>query len=278
MKVTYLMVISYISFCIRIATKPCKYFQLNSPYFDRKEGIFSKIEIDQLIPLRWRLAQFYDDGIRFPERYPVFVKPEWGQNAGGIYRADNPGELHQVREKIRGARVKYLVQEGATEKNEYEIFSMQHHRDESRYAVLTVTQACNDSEPNPVNSIYNSDTRYVEITDSFSAAELDQIWGLVRQIEKFKISRVCVRADSIADMLQGNFHVVEINLFLPFPINMLDSRYSSKDVFNFVMAYMMCLALATKYRDKSLETKPVFTKIMLYNRESRWLNFWRARI
>ena len=278
MKVTGVMVIVYISCCIRIATRPCKYFQLNAPFFDPGEGIFSKIAIDRLIPPSWRLTQCYDDGARMPERYPVFVKPEWSQNARGVYRAGDAAELRRIREQISGSKVRYLLQEGAVEANEYEIFSMPHHRDPQRRAVLTVTHAHNAAEPHPVNSIYNPDTRYREITDAFSTAQLDALWALVRRIGAFKISRVSVRADSTDDLLRGRFHVIEVNLFAPMPINLLDRRYSRADVWRFITDCMMRLALATKHRDHSLAERPVFTKSMLYNRSSGVLNFLRARL
>lgn len=78
--------------------------------------------------------------------------------------------------------------------------------------------------------------------------------------------------------MAGRFHVIEVNLFLPMPINMLDRRYGLKQIFDMIRRYMMSLARITKARDKSLPEKPVFTKIMLYNRESRLLNFLRAKI
>ena len=290
MKIASVMVTTYILCCIRIATKPCKYFQLNAPFFDAGEGIFSKIAIDRLIPPPWRLAQSYDDGAhasprqpqRQPQRWPVFVKPEWSQNAIGVQRADNAAELRRIRADIHpksgAARVRYLLQEGATEANEYEIFSIQHHRDPQRWAVFTVTEACNFNEAHPVNSIYNQNTRYREITDSFSAEQIEQLWALVRRIGSFKISRVSVRADSADDLLGGRFHVIEVNLFAPMPINLLDPRYARTDIFRFIMTSMMRLALATKHRDQSLATRPVFTKSMLYNRRSGLLNFLRARL
>ena len=278
MKVTSVMVSVYILFCIRIATRPCKYFQLNASFFDREAGIFSKAGINELIPAQWRLAQWYDDGARMPEGYPVFVKPEWSQNARGVHRADNADELRRTCEQIKSMGVKCLIQEAAMEANEYEIFSIPHHHDPKRYAVFTITQTCNDFEPNPVNGIYNPNTRYIEITDSFSAAQLAQVWRLMRRIGSFKIARVSVRANSIDDLLQGKFHVIEVNLFLPMPINLLDTRYANKDIFSLVMRYMKSLALATKYRDKTIETKPVFIASMLYNRRNALLNFVHARL
>ena len=62
------------------------------------------------------------------------------------------------------------------------------------------------------------------------------------------------------------------------PINLLDKRYRAVDTLRFIATCMMRLALVTKHRDRSVMTKPVFTKSMLYNRKSRLLNFLRARL
>lgn len=278
MKITVTMVILYILYCIRIGTKPCKYFQLNSPCFDRHEGIFSKLDIDQYIPEEWRLEQRYDDGEVVPEYWPVFVKPEWGQNAAGVERADSTQDLADIRKRTKNERVKFLLQQAAPESREFEIFSMRHHNDQNNYAVLTVTEAVNESEPNPINGIYNPSTKYVEITEQFDSTQLGQLWQQMNRIGHFNISRASVRADSLEDLMAGRFHVIEVNLFLPMPINMLDRRYGLKQIFAMIRRYMMSLARITKARDKSLPEKPVFTKIMLYNRESRLLNFLRAKI
>lgn len=275
---TILQVITYILNCIRIRTKPCKYFQLNAPYFNGEEGIFSKTEIDRLIPKAWRLQHEYDDGAYLPEHYPVFVKPEWGQNASGIFRADDAASLAKIRQITRHARNRYVIQQGAPEKREFEIFSILHHADKNRYAELTITEAINSSEANPVNSIYNPDTRYREITDKFSPQQKQTLWQLLGRIRRFGISRVCLRTDSTEAMLDGKFHVIEVNLFTPMPINMLDLKYSNSELWKMIRCYMLSLARITKYRDKSRQEKPVFTKIMLYNRQHPLLNFIRARI
>ena len=272
------MVITYILFCIRIGTKPCKYFQLNSSQFDRHKGIFSKLAMDEIIPLQWRLEQRYDDGEFVPDQWPVFVKPEWGQNAAGVQRADNMEQLQRIRQQIKNSRVRYLVQQAAPEKHEYEIFSLRHHQDKRRPAVFSVTEAVNTDGLYPVNSIYNPATRYVDITNQFDAAQLDILWQTVNQIGQFNISRASLRADSIKDMLEGRFHVIEINLFVPMPIHMLDTRYNRRDIWVMIIRYMMALAQITRTRDKTLEEKPVFTKIMLYNRQNKILNFMRDQI
>ena len=272
MRITVLMVITYITDCIIIRTKPCKYFQLNSPYFDRSEGVFSKIETDRLIPDCWQLSQRYDDGLYFPQQYPVFVKPEWGQNARGIFRADDPASLTKIRQITSLAPTRYLIQQGAEEQREFEIFSILHHADKNKFAEFTVTEVTNTAESNPINSIYNSNTAYKEITDQFSNQQIQTLWNQTCQIGQFGISRVSIRADSIDKMLKGKFHIIEVNLFAPMPINMLDPKYRITDLWRMIRRYMLSLARITKYRDKSLKEKPVFTKIMLYNRKSRLLN------
>ncbi|MGR3984998.1 MAG: hypothetical protein OD817_07085 [Gammaproteobacteria bacterium] len=280
MLLTCTMVLAYIACCAGIATRPCKYFQLNARYFEREAGIFSKARIDRLIPPEWRLEQWVDDGARAPAKYPVFVKPEWSQNAKGVRRADDAGRLRRIRRELarreRGAR--HLIQECAAEANEYEIFSVRHHRDPARAALLTLTQVRNDSETHPVNSIHNPNTAYVELTGALDAAQRGRLWEWVRRIGDFPISRLSARADSLDDLLRGAFHVIEINLFLPMPINLLDRRHSRAHVLRFALACMWRLALATRRRDKRVKSAPVFIKSMLYNRRGRLARALRARL
>ena len=274
-----LMTAAYILFCLRYATRPCKYFQLNARYFDSRAGVFSKIELDKLIPPPHRLQQHYEDGARAPARYPVFIKPEWGQNARGVCRADDAESLRRIRAQIHAtqhqnkrANIRYLMQESARGKNEYEIFSIAHHRDATRHAVLTVAQTCNDRERDPINSIHNVNTRYVDITGQLSRAQRARIGQLAREIGRFNISRISVRADSLAQLLRGVFQVIEINLFLPMPINLLDRRHSTRAIIIMVINYMRCLARATKHRDKTIAERPVFIASMLYHRRGRLAN------
>ncbi len=271
------MVALFMLISVLIGTKPCKYFQLNSRWFDGRKGIFSKLDIDRLIPERWRLHQRYDDGEFLPASWPVFVKPEWGQNAAGVRRADNAEELAEIRRQNAGQRIPYLVQAGAPERREYEVFWIR-EPGSREFAILTVSEVLNDSERDPVNSVHNPATRYVEITEQFTALELDRLQKLMQEFGDFGIARASLRADSKADVLAGAFHVIEINLFIPMPINLLDARYRWWEQLAMVRRYMVALARVTRARDKSLPEKPVFTKSMLYNRESPLLNRWRAAI
>jgi hypothetical protein len=272
------MVATYVFDCVLIGTNPYKYFQLNAPTFNAETGIFSKLDIDQLIPEKWRLQQSLFDDTTVPEAYPVFIKPEWGQNSSGIIRVDDPQSLDEVRRRVSTSPIKYLVQEASSEQQEYEIFSIQHHQDKQQFAELTITRVENPTGPYPVNGIYNTDTIYRDITDQFTADDKQRLWQLMGEIGRFGISRVGLRADSTENLLAGKFHVIEVNLYVPMPINLLDPRYGFFALWRLVRRYMMSLARLTKARDKTLKEKPVLTKMTLYNRSSPVLNYIRDRI
>ena len=270
------MAATYILDCCLIRTKPCKYFQLNSPYFNEDKGIFSKMDIDQLIPAEWRLEQRYEDGFWMPQNYPVFLKPEWGENAGGIYRADNPDQLVEYRNQIKTAKVNYLIQCGATELREFEIFALRDSQDSSTYSIMSITEVLNKHEQNPVNSINNEDTCYQDITERFTVSQKQILWKVLERIGSFGIVRLSVRADSIDNLLAKKFHVIELNLFTPMPIHMMDSKYSRWELADMIWEYMMKLAKLTRVRDTTRPEKAVYTKLMLYNRSGALANFIRG--
>ncbi len=262
----------YILSCIRVFAAPWRYFQLNAKYFSAKKGIFSKIDIDALVPARWRLSQVYDDGHTIPEEFPVFVKPEWGQNAFGIWRADNEQDLAQIRKKIAKSKTAYIVQEAAIESREFEIFTIPHHQDSTKYEIFTITEAKNtEGEKYPINSINNKNTSFHEITHKFDQSALNQIWSYIRELGDFKIARVCVHANSEQDLVAGHFHLIEINLFVPMPINLLDQSYTWRDKTRFILTSMMALALVTKTLNVQSVQQPIFTKKLLYQRKARSL-------
>ena len=85
MFINVVMITTYIVDCFAIGTGPWKFFQLNAPHFNSAKGIFSKIDLDEMFPEEWRLSQRYDADDYLPEEYPVFLKPEWGQNLSLIH-------------------------------------------------------------------------------------------------------------------------------------------------------------------------------------------------
>lgn len=269
MHITIVLILTYIACCIRVGAAPWKYFQLNARYFSSEEGIFSKVAIDALIPERWRLLQVADEPNLLPDRYPVFLKPEWGQNAHGIHRADNFNQLQRIRRTLReqDKEQKYILQEGAPGRREFEIFSIDVSKHDEQHDVVTVTEAVNDTESFPINSKYNRNTRYVDISKQFTSNDLAKLGAYLDDVGSFAISRMSVRADSVDDLVAGNFHVIEVNLFLPMPINLLDSTYNWSTRWQFIRRAMMSLALATK-AIQPLERPPaIFTRMMLYGKK-----------
>lgn len=266
MHITIIMVVTYIFCCARIATAPWRYWQLNARYFCAQRGIFSKLATDALIPARWRLQQTVDAENVVPTSYPVFLKPEWGQNAHGIHRIDNATQLLQVRSTLGQEPQRYLLQEAAPGEREFEIFSIDANRQDGVHDVFTITEAINTRERFPINSKYNRFTRYADITAQFSFEQQAQIAGYLSQIGQFGISRMSVRANSNTDLVEGRFHVIEINLFLPMPINLLDSTYNWRQRWRFIRTAMMSLALATKMIARHSNEPAIFTRMMLYGR------------
>ncbi len=266
MHITIILILTYIACCFRVGTVPWKYFQLNARYFSKDQGIFSKLSIDALIPDRWRLYQVPDEPSLEPSKYPVFLKPEWGQNASGIYRADSLEDLHSIRHQLKAldGEERYILQQGAPGKREFEIFSIDVNKNDGNHDVVTVTEAVNDTEAFPINSKNNSNTRYVDISTGFNKEQLATLSHFLDEVGHFAISRMSVRADSLEELVAGNFHVIEVNLFLPMPINLLDESYGWKFKLNFIRRAMMSLAQATKAIKPADQPEAIFTRMMLY--------------
>jgi len=267
MHITIIMVVFYILCCARIGCAPWRYWQLNAHYFSREQGVFSKLSMDALIPERWRLPQTIDTESLQPASFPVFLKPEWGQNAHGIHRVDSQEQLVQLRAELSKMPQRYLLQEAAPGLREFELFSIDADRDDDRHDVFTVTEAVNDSEDFPINSKYNRSTRYVDITEQFSAPQQAQLANYLSQVGKFGISRMSARADSLQALVDGQFHIIEINLFLPMPINLLDGNYTWAEKWRFIRPAMMSLAQATKHIKPVDKPQPIFARMMFYGRD-----------
>jgi len=280
---TVVMVLTYIACCVWIRTPPWKYFQINAHYFSEEAGIFSKLSLDRLIPGRWRLSQGLDTGAVAPARFPVFLKPEWGQNAHGIHRADDAFELRCLRARLSAEPQRYILQEAAPGAREFEIFGIDVDRHDRHHDVLTVTEAVNGRERFPINSKYNDHTRYVDVTDQFDDAERQRLGAYLTEMGRFGITRVSVRADTREALLEGRFHVIEINLFLPMPINLLDVRYTVAERWRFIRRAMMALARSTKLIDPVAREKAIFTRMMFYGGKrptalAEWLEGARDRL
>ena len=257
------LVTAYILDSLRMLTAPWRFFQINAHHFSQHKGIYSKLAIDHMIPPKWRLQQCPMADGYLPPSYPVFVKPEWGENGQGVVRADNQEQYQQIVNSLVHADRQHIVQQAAPGAREFELYTVYDRSDKP--LIVTVTEAVNDAHRYPVNSIKNGSTRYLDITGQFSSEQLDQLASFKREIGKFGVSRVCLRANSIGDLLAGTFHVVELNLFTPMPINLMDMRYSLGRQLRFIGRVAHALALATRALDDERCTGPVFSRMMMYS-------------
>jgi len=217
--------------------------------------------MDKRIPQQWLLEQFMDLGHREPSSYPVFVKPEWGQNSQGVERVDNSWHLERLREQRTSRHPFYLIQQAAPGKREFELFMIPDEDDLQQRSLLSVTETCNrSSEALPVNGIYNQDTYYLDCAQKLSPEQLDKIWGHLKQMGNYRIARYGVRADSLEDLIAGRFHVVEINLYVPMPLVLLSEGMTLWKKLTFIQKAMKQLVLVTQSIPATQQKKSVFFK------------------
>ncbi|RBW46502.1 hypothetical protein DS885_07950 [Psychromonas sp. B3M02] len=257
------LVLSYILWCCRFLVAPWKYFQLNANYFNQDLHIFSKLDMDLLIPEQWRLSQFVDQGedtgAKQPEAYPVFLKPEWGQNSQGVSRIDSQEALQQHRANRPNVGPRYLIQAAAKGKREFEIFFIPGATTDHSSAIISVTETCNHSDDEmPVNGIYNRDTYYQSCMPQLSAEQIAKLESLFSKIGSFRIARFCARADSLEALLNEQFSIVEINVYVPMPLILLTQDMPLRCKFKFIFASMKQLALVTKGIPASQPVKSIF--------------------
>jgi hypothetical protein len=253
------LVVSYILYCFRFGVGPWKYFQLNAAYFNEQRNLFSKLDMDARIPKQWRLVQCMDIGNNNPSVYPVFMKPEWGQNSQGIVRIDNLDTLQKIRRKRSASPPFYLLQQAAPGKREFEIFVIPEKDNLQQFAVLSITETCNSgTDPLPINGIYNDNTYYKDRLAMLSLKQQRKIWSHLKQIGEFRIARYGVRADSLESLIAGQFHIIEINLYVPMPLILLVQDFNLWKKMKFIRSSMKQLAKVTTSIPRTQALKPVF--------------------
>ena len=261
MLIRILLVLSYIAWCCRFRIGPWKYFQLNANYFNESLNLFSKLDMDKLIPAQWRLTQFADHTGLQPEHYPVFIKPEWGQNSQGIVRADNEQQLIAHRQTRLKNGPRYLIQSAAKGQREFEIFYIPGAQTNQSSAIISITETLNSSDDAmPINGINNKHTSYRSCMPQLNAQQLEKLEHIFGSIGDFKIARYCARADSLEALLEQDFSIVEINIYVPMPLILLAKGIRFKSKVKFVLATMKQLALVTKDIPDSQAVKSVFFK------------------
>ena len=267
-----LLVYWYIIHCVRLKTFPGNFFQLNASYFNTTKGIFSKLDIDRCIPERWRLSQDPLAEDFTPTSWPVFLKPEWGQNSHGIMRIDSLKNLRKTQAEITTAakprqafaNVNYIVQEAAPGLREFEVFYIRSHVDMQKYALISVTEVLNSCmDRYPINGIHNKCTAYKDRSAEFSKPDLDVLWNFFSEICAYRIARVSLRADSIKDILTGNFRIIEINIFLPMPLFLLDKNITWPQKNAFIKKSMLLTARLTKGLANTGKKQSIFFKKLL---------------
>jgi hypothetical protein len=265
------LVVSYILYCIRFLVGPWKYFQLNATYFNEQRNLFSKLDMDARIPKQWQLEQFMDIANNNPSAYPVFMKPEWGQNSQGIVRIDNLLALQKIRQKRSPSPPFYLLQQAAPEKREFEIFVIPEKDNLQQFSVLSITETCNSGDdPLPINGIYNDHTYYTDCLGLLSLTQQQKIWSHLKQIGEFRIVRYGVRADSLESLIAGQFHVIEINLYVPMPLILLVQDVGFWQKIKFIRRSMKQLAKVTTMIPRTQAVKSVFfNKLKLAQRLKR---------
>lgn len=272
MLIRILTVIAYIAYCVPQRAKPWNYFQLNVLHFNDDKKIFSKLDNDLLIPPRWRLEQSLDIG-QEPSRYPVFVKPEWGQNSAGVELAKDSASLASIRKRRPLSKHDYLIQDAAQGSKEFEIFAISELANADTPLVFSITETCNSSnEQYPVNGIYNTSTYYVDISAQLSPAQKAILWQQLKLIQTFRIARFGVRCDSLEDLLDGKFQVIEINLFIPMPLALIASNTTRRQAVKLSLQCAKSLVKATKDIPKQQEYKDVFFKKMRHSRSFKSVN------
>ena len=267
------LVFSYILYCIRFMVGPWRYFQLNAPYFNEQRNIFSKLDMDKRIPKQWLLEQFIDANECEPSSYPVFVKPEWGQNSQGVVRIDNLSQLNTLRQLRTSRHPLYLIQQAAPGLREFELFMIPEANDTQKYSILSVTETCNRSgEKLPVNGIYNQDSYYQNCAELLTIEQLDQIWEHLKQMGDYRIARYGIRANSLEDLIDGNFHVVEINLYVPMPLLLVTENFTFLNKMKFISNAMKQLSLVTKAIPANQPSKSVFFKKLRFAQRLKSVN------
>jgi D-alanine-D-alanine ligase-like ATP-grasp enzyme len=261
------LIFHYILWCIRLCILPWRYFQLNAKYFNSEKGYFSKLEIDVMIPERWRLPQYSVESKQIPKYFPVFIKPEWGQNSYGIRRIDNI-EQYRTLNTLR-TKMPFMVQEASKKAKEYEIFyiaapnrySDKAGQSQFDCAVLTIVEVENLKDKTyPINSINNKDTNYQDITNEFNDQEIMTVKKILQELPYFRIARVGLKANSKKDFLAGDFDIIEINLFAPMPLNLLDNSIDQSVKKSFIKSSMYHLAKISTNLPKQDFKKMIFFK------------------
>jgi hypothetical protein len=260
MLIRFLVGLIYFTYCTRYRVNPWDFYQLNSQYYNDEKELYSKLDMDQYVPRQWRLTQWQDLPSVTPKNFPVFMKPEWGQNSRGIYKADTEKEFLSIKSKIN-TDTSYLVQEAATGLHEFDIFFIPTAESKGR-GVLTITQVKNRKNSTlPINGVLNPNTYYVDHTSTLSSKQREQLRSIAHHFP-FNICKIAAMSDSMESLLNGDFKVIEVNIFVPFPLSLESENVSFLRKINFIFFTVKQIIPVIKNLPKNQVKKSIFLKQM----------------
>lgn len=220
-----------------------------------------------MIPEKWRLRQKPYDDKRVPDGFPVFAKPEWGQNSMGIVRLENARQFQDFAPRARRSAVPYIVQQAAQGRREFEVYYLRSPEHADDCDAFFVTETVNRSgTDHPINSVNNPDTFYRDITATFTARQRQKLWELVRTIGRFRMARLCLKASSHHELLKGRFKVVEMNLFLPMPLVLLADNVGAGNKLQLVRQLTDTIARLVAGLPKGRRKAIFFRKVLAHYR------------
>lgn len=291
----------FLKACVRFRVFPVRYFCVHLDYVDERSKIYSKQKINEAIPLQWRLKSIllpHEDSLEHWEKkigehfsFPLFLKPEWGENSYGVHRVHDTQTLSTVLQKIKQTKQNYTCQQAATGANEYDFFYIKSSQKQKEPNVFSCTRMksphiIGDGEsplyellqkqspllrlntgilshyqPTDVlakgkslrlsfiNGV-NHGTTYIDETKNIHPQEKTKIWKHLSQLGNFQFARIGISADSLQDIIKGRFEVIEINLFTPLPLDILDQNREKKEQKKQLEQYMNSLIKSVKIQNK----------------------------
>lgn len=279
------IVIYFIYYSLLQGIHPWRFFQINADYFNEQKWIFSKYEIEKNIPTKWKLNDYIlnlnDSKSKWEEKitsnfsFPLFLKPEWGQNSHGIFRVDEKKYLKEVLKKIKKLDTPYICQELANYEKEYEVLYVRSKNQIGSFSIFSITETINTSWEKHAIQWINHGSKYRDITNKFSKEELKEIENKAKTIWNFNLARVWIKANNPKWILKWDFKVFEINIFVPFSLNLLDETISKENRHEFLKSFVKALAHTTK-KVTNKKPKNIFWRMTIrhYMIKLNWNNIW----
>lgn len=263
--------IYFIWYCCTLGKNPWNFFQIHKNFFNEEKGIFSKFDITQRIPSKWRLKEIrldrqkstknWKENISKNFKSPVFLKPEWGQNSHWIHRVDIVENTDYLLEEIKELEVPYICQEWALGEKEFEIYYIRSNTNPEKCSIFSVTETVNTTpEKYHIEWIHNGSI-YRDMTHKLSEKQKQDIQKIVLQMWDYHMARIGVKSDSLQSLTSEDFKVFEINIFLPLLLALMDETLNT-DIKN-TMAKNFAKHLVSIIPDsKDIQKKKIFWNMM----------------